>query len=289
MEPLRDRSVLITGAASGIGRRLAHELFWREKCRLLLVDRDLPGLETVKNELDPDDPPEGPAGRRPAGPRVEVFRCDVSSSADVRALDAALGERPVDVLVNNAGIFYLGHFEKMEMEDFERVVEVNLLGAARMTRALLPRLLRSPAAFIVNVSSVAGLMGAPGMCAYAASKAGLIGFSRALAGELEGRVGVCVICPTFVKTGIADNALIAGGAPDRGFKVEAMNMLLSVVGSDARRVAKAIAGAVRERKKFVLVNPDAHALYYLERMLPAPTRFLVDKAYGKIRDMGLFE
>lgn len=271
MEPLHDLDVLITGAASGLGRRLAHELFWRERCRLILVDRDAARLEIVKNELSPD------------APRVEAFACDVSSADSVAALMKALGDRPVDVLVNNAGVFHVGLFENTEIGDFERVVGVNLMGAVRMTNAFLPRLLESPRAFVVNISSMAGLLGAPGMCAYAASKAGLVGFSRALAGELRGRVGVCVVCPTFIRTSIAENAIGRTG------KAGTMNVLLKALGSDPRRAARAVVRAIRDRRRFVLVNPDARALYWLDRICPPAARFVVEKAYGRVRATGIFE
>lgn len=279
---LRDFSVLITGASSGIGRQLARELFWEERCNLLLLDQDSSGLETLKDEL---------CGGAPAHPSVEIYVCDISSSSSVEAFLAELGRKKVDVLVNNAGLLHVGLFEKMEPQDFERVVNTNILGTLRVTRALLPRLLESHRPFIVNVASMAGLIGAPGLCAYAASKFAIVGFSQALAHELKGRAGVCVVCPTLVKTDLAANALPGreGSAEERARRAELMKAVLSAMGANPSKVCRAVIRSIKSRKRLVLINPDAHLLYYLNRFFPAFSDFFISKAYEKIRKMGLME
>jgi short-subunit dehydrogenase len=153
-----------------------------------------------------------------------------------------------------------------------------------VTHALLPKLLQSPRPFIVNVSSLAGLLAAPGMCAYATSKAGIVGFSSSLALEFEGRVGVATICPSFVKTDIAQHALLSEGAVEAG-RAEtagAMNAFLSVVGTNPRKVSAAVIRAVKKNKRLVLVNPDAYMLYYLHRFLPWLGDALVARVYRRL-------
>jgi NAD(P)-dependent dehydrogenase (short-subunit alcohol dehydrogenase family) len=179
----------------------------------------------------------------------------------------------------------------MEPRDFEKVIAVNLLGAIRMTKAVLPKLLQSQHAFIVNVASMAGLKGAPGMCAYAASKFGIVGFSEALAAELEGRAGICTVCPTFIKTNIARNALFAPeiAGSERAEKVGAMNTILSMVGSNPRKVSQIIIRSIKERKRLVLVNPDAYFLYYLNRFFPALSDTLVSMAYRRMLQAGVID
>jgi short-subunit dehydrogenase len=264
---LRDKTVMVTGAASGIGRRLAQDLYWNEKCRLLLVDFDAEELRVLKDELEPEG----------EGDRVAAFVCDISSEESVERLVEAVGPRRLDVLVNNAGVALLGAFERTPFADFERVVRTNLLGTARMTKAFLPHLLKGSRGFIVNVASMAGLVGAPGMSAYVASKFGIVGFSEALQAELGKRVGVGVVCPTFVRTNIAK------AAPGRAAR------FLSAVGSDPAKVSAAIIRTIAERRALTLVNADAHFFYYLNRFFPGLGKGAVSAAYGLLKAAGVLQ
>ena len=265
MKDLRDKTVVVTGAASGIGRRLAKDLYWNEKSRLILADVDAAELRVLKDELEPEG----------EGDRVEICVCDIASAESVAALAKAVGRRRVDVLVNNAGVALLGSFEKTEFADFERVVQVNLLGTARVTKALLGNLRQSPEAFIVNVASMAGLVGAPGMSAYVASKFGIVGFSDALYAELGERIGVGVVCPSFVRTNIAKDA--PGSAAS----------FLAAVGSNPEKVCAAILGAIKRRQRLVLVNPDAYVFYYLHRFFPGLSETLVSAGYAMLKAAGV--
>ncbi|TBR18929.1 SDR family NAD(P)-dependent oxidoreductase [bacterium] len=264
---LKDRTVLVTGAASGIGRRLALDLYWEEKCRLILVDVDAAELRVLKDELEPEAD----------GGRVSAHVCDIGSAEAVDALAAAVGGRPLDVLVNNAGITRLGSFEHTDFATFERVVQVNLLGTARVTKAFLPSLLAGTDPFIVNVASMAGLVSAPGMSAYVASKFGVVGFSDALHSELSPRVGIGAVCPTFVRTNIAK------GAPGKA------DSFLGVVGSDPKKVSAAVIRTVKERKRLVLVNADAYLVYYFNRFFPGLSETMVSAAYKVLVATGVIE
>lgn len=279
--PLHGLTVLVTGAASGIARRLAQDLWTREGCSLRLVDRDPAGLSSLDEEL-----------RRaaPGDHRVLTTHVvDVASSAAVCSLATDFGDSPLDVLVNCAGILTIGPFEKSPLEALERVVDVNLLGTLRMTRALLPRLLHSPRAFIVNAASAAALCGAPAMAAYSASRFGVLGLSDALRAEFHGRVGVCAVCPTLVRTGIVRHASIAGHEADPHPRRAEMDGFLQSLGADPERVSRAIVRAIVRRKRLVLVNVDAHVLYPMERLFPGLTRFIVRKVYRKLQRDGVLE
>jgi short-subunit dehydrogenase len=264
---LKDKSVLVTGAASGIGRRLAQDLYWNEKCRLILVDINAAELAILKDELEP--PGEGD--------RVAAFVCDISSDESVEALVKAVGAGRVDVLVNNAGVAHLGSFENTAFADFERVVRINLLGTARLTKAFLPRLIKGGDGFIVNVASMAGLVSAPGMSAYVSSKFGIVGFSDALHAELGTRVGVGVVCPTFVATNIAKDAPGNAGS------------FLDFVGSKPAKVSAAIIRTIKQRKKLVLVNADAYLFYYLNRFFPNISETVVSAGYKMLVTTGVIE
>jgi short-subunit dehydrogenase len=265
---LKDKTILVSGAASGIGRRLAQDLYWNEKCRLILIDVDAAELAILKDELEP-------AGE---GDRVEAFACDIASDDSVARLVKTVGPRGLDILVNNAGVTHLGSFEHTAFADFERVVRVNLLGTARLTKAFLPLLLeKGGRGFIVNVASMAGLVGAPGMSAYAASKFGIVGLSHALHAELGKRVGVGVICPTFVSTNIAK------GAPGKAA------WFLGKVGSKPAKVSAAIIRAIKTRKTLVLVNADAYLFYYLNRFFPFLGERMVRAGYKLLVARGVLE
>ncbi|MBK9371528.1 MAG: SDR family oxidoreductase [Deltaproteobacteria bacterium] len=163
---VKSQVVVITGAASGIGAALA-EAFGDAGARLALADRDHAGVEAVASTLTA------------RGVEARAYPLDVSSRAAWQALAqttlAELGG--ARVLINNAGITFLGSFEATPVEDFDRVLAVNLGGVVEGCRAYLPQLREAPAARIVNISSLYGLVGVPGQTAYCASKFAVRGFS----------------------------------------------------------------------------------------------------------------
>jgi NAD(P)-dependent dehydrogenase (short-subunit alcohol dehydrogenase family) len=181
------RSALVTGAARGIGRRVA-EVLAAEGYRLVLVDLQ--------------QPPDGPEG--------EWVVLDVSSEAAVAAAAERVG--PVDVLVNNAGISLIARAEETTLEQWRRVLEVNLTGPFLLSRAFGRAMLERGEGSIVNVASVAGLLGVAQRAAYNASKHGLIGLTRTLAAEWGGRgVRANAVCPGWVKTEMDAEDQAAGG------------------------------------------------------------------------------
>ncbi|MFC0527694.1 SDR family NAD(P)-dependent oxidoreductase [Phytohabitans kaempferiae] len=195
-----DRAV-VTGAAAGIGRAIAARLA-AEGCHVALLDVDEEGAAAAAAALD--------AG--PEGSRAIAVRCDVRSTADVRAavarVDAELGG--IDILVNNAGIMgpILPTAEYPE-DDFQRVVDINLMGTYRMTHVVLPQMVARGRGRIVNIASISGKEGNPMMPAYAASKAGVVGMTKSVGKELA-RTGVVVNCIT---PGGVGNTDILGSVP----------------------------------------------------------------------------
>ena len=201
---LNGKVALVTGASRGIGRTIA--------MKLASLGADIAVVYAGNTEKALETAAEA----REYGVRAEIFKCDVSDFAAVKAtvdaVKAALG--PVDILVNNAGITKDGLVMAMKEEAFDDVVDINLKGAFNMIRHVTPMLIKKRGK-IVNISSVAGLMGNPGQANYAASKAGLIGLTKSVARELAPR-GVCcnAIAPGFIETdmtqGISkDNPLLA--------------------------------------------------------------------------------
>jgi NAD(P)-dependent dehydrogenase (short-subunit alcohol dehydrogenase family) len=181
---LAGRRIVLTGAASGMGAGIAR-LFAAEGARLLLLDVQAGPLAAIAAETG-----------QPYGV------CDVSDEAQVaEAIATAVATLGgIDGLLNVAGILVRASVAETDYAAFQRLLAINLGGPFLTCRAALPHLQASGKATIVNVSSLSGVRPQPGMAAYTATKAGLIGFSEALSGEVGPNVRVNVICPGVVKT-----------------------------------------------------------------------------------------
>ena len=187
---LSGKIALVTGASRGIGRAVAAALA-AEGARVALVSRSGSDLEAVAR------------GIRDAGGEAEPFVADVSREEDAtEAVESAARHfSGLDVLVNNAGVGVRGKVDELAVADWDRMFAVNLRGVFLVTRAAVPHLKRRGAGHIVNISSVAGLVGTAGHAGYNATKFGLMGFSEALMFELrQDRIKVTTICPGSTDT-----------------------------------------------------------------------------------------
>jgi 3-hydroxybutyrate dehydrogenase len=188
------RSVLITGAASGIGAGVAVEL-----ARL--------GDHVIVSDLSRDAAEEVAGRIRQSGGSGEALALDVTSEESVAAAVAALS-RPVDLLLNNAGLQFVSPLEEFPMAKWEYLVQVMLIGAVRVTRALLPQMRRRGFGRIVNMGSIHSLIGSPYKSAYVAAKHALVGFSRVVALETAGvDITINTLCPSYVKTPLVDKQI----------------------------------------------------------------------------------
>jgi 3-oxoacyl-[acyl-carrier protein] reductase len=183
------RSALITGAARGIGRAIAARLA-RSGVTVIAVDIDKEGLaETV-------------AAIRSAGGAADSFALDVADGRSIHSSIARLDA--LDVLVNDAAISDATPTSELTQDRIRRVLDVNLFGAIDLTLAALPLLTRSASPRVLNVASVQGIVGTRNSLAYATAKAGLLGFTRALAADVaEAGILVNALAPGFVDTPMA--------------------------------------------------------------------------------------
>jgi 2-hydroxycyclohexanecarboxyl-CoA dehydrogenase len=182
---MQDRSVIVTGGASGIGRATAL-LLAREGARVLIGDIDQAGGRAVASEA---------AG---AGLAVDFLPLDLTQPDTIAAFAAAVHDRVerVDGLVNGAGWDRIQPFLENPPEMWDRLIAINLLGAVRLTRAVLPPMVAAQAGKIVNISSDAGRVGSMGETVYAAAKGGLIAFTKSLAREVARyHINVNCVCP----------------------------------------------------------------------------------------------
>jgi NAD(P)-dependent dehydrogenase (short-subunit alcohol dehydrogenase family) len=191
---LAGQVAVITGASRGIGAAAARA-FAAEGCDVVLAARSLEALQRLAHELTRDKV------------RAHAQRCDVRSWEDIQALARAVGERfgRCDVLVNNAGVGIGGTVLDMPVEHLDETLEVNLRGPFLVAKALVP--LMPPGGTVLNIASVSGREGIPGLAAYSASKAGLRVFSEALGREVAARgLRVVSVLPGYVATDMVDDA-----------------------------------------------------------------------------------
>jgi 3-oxoacyl-[acyl-carrier protein] reductase len=191
---LAGRTALVTGASQGIGAAVAR-LLARRGARTVLAARNLDRLREIVGELEEE------------GHAAHALSLDLTRPAELRERLAELPAEAseIDILVNNAGITHDNLLARMSLEQWEEVLRTNLTGASALTREVVRGMMRRRYGRIVSVGSVVGLMGNAGQANYAASKAGLVGFSKSLARELGSRrVTVNVVAPGYIETAMTE-------------------------------------------------------------------------------------
>ena len=193
---LKGKNVIVTGATRGIGREIALTLA-QNGANIAMNYRNLNSeVEDLINEI------------KSLGVNALAIKCDVSITEEV---DNFLKEvkahyNTIDILVNNAGITKDGLILRMKEEDFDDVLDVNLKGTFNTTKSVSSIMVRQKYGKIINISSVVGIAGNAGQCNYAASKAGVIGFSKSVARELASRnINVNVVAPGYINTDMTKN------------------------------------------------------------------------------------
>jgi len=191
---LKDKVAVVTGAAQGIGKAIAL-LLARKGASLVLCDINLEMVREAAREIEEE---KG---------RCLALKSDVSKSQDAEKIIKETVEHfgSVDVLVNNAGITRDNVLLRMKEEQWDQVMAVNLKGTFNFTKAAIKVMLRQKSGKIINIASITGLMGNAGQANYSASKAGIIGFTKAIAREYADRgITVNAIAPGFIATTMTD-------------------------------------------------------------------------------------
>jgi NAD(P)-dependent dehydrogenase (short-subunit alcohol dehydrogenase family) len=247
MNPLSGKVAAVTGAASGLGKAMALA-FAAEGMRVALADVAFEDLKSVTGQL----PGQGFA-----------MRVDVSKAEEVEAFaERTLAELGgVHLVCNNAGVALTGAVWENTELDWEWILGVNLRGVVNGVRAFTPRLLAQDEGHIVNTASVAGLISPPGMGAYCVSKHAVVTLTEALHHDLRergSRVGVSLLCPAYVPTGIAASERNRPASLGRSVRTEKDAMLKKAVASgkqSADDVARAVVAAVKAERFYVLTHP----------------------------------
>ena len=261
MTAINGSAAAVTGAASGIGRALALELAARG-CDLALADRDEAGLAEVAAEINRD-------GQR----KVTTHRVDVGEPGQIRDFaNAATSAHPkLNIVINNAGVALLGNFNEVEQAQMDWLFNINFWGVVHATRAFLPHLATRPAAHIVNLSSIFGIIAPPGQTAYSAAKFAVRGFSESLRHELKmagSSVRLSVVHPGGVATNIVRNSRTGTGVTDNARRADSIDRFDAMAITQPAAAAQRIIAGIEKNQPRILIGGDARFMDLLQRLLP---------------------
>ena len=247
---LNNKTVIITGASSGIGRGIAIKLIKEYNCTVLGIARSKEKMERLSAEL---------------GTKTEKFSyClfDVSSKENWKNYRLYLEEKGIkpDILINNAGI--LPEFKKAEnifVEEIEDTMNINFYGAVYSVKELLPLILKSSTPAVVNIDSSAALMPLAGTAAYSASKAALKAFTEAIREELRGRCYVGLICPGFTKTDIFRSQNLTEKREEK---------IIRIISTSCDYAVKRIVKSIAKERELTVIGTDAQFMKLMGKIMP---------------------
>lgn len=264
-------TVLITGASQGIGKAIALR-FAQEGYNVVLAARQADRLEAVANEI------------RNLGQQALAIPTDVRDINQVRALiEQAIGHfGHVDVLVNDASVYYMGPIEAASISDWQQIIDTNLWGYIYTIQTLLPHFLERGEGTIVNISSIGGLDPIPYQVPYTTSKYAITGLTKSLRSELAPKgIHVCGIYPSFIRTRLMERGLFRGnheGTAEARYKL-VDRAFQSPFLETPEDVAKAVWKGVKHRKSDVVVG-TAKLWTTLYHTVPGLVNPIVRRIFG---------
>jgi short-subunit dehydrogenase len=265
---LKDKTVIITGASSGIGKSLAYE-FARRGANLVLGARQYDVLAEVCDDLQKQYPIKAVA-----------VKCDVSVEGDCAHLiqQAMATFDRIDILINNAGISMRALFNDVNLDVLKTLMDINFWGTVYCTKYALPEILKTRGS-IVGVSSIAGYKGLPGRTGYSASKFAMNGFLDALRVEnLKTGVHVMTACPGFTASNIRNTALAKDGSQQGESSLDEQKMMTS------DEVARLIANGVESRARTLVMTGQGKLTVALSKFIPGILDKLVYNVFAKEKD-----
>lgn len=264
----KDKVIIITGGSSGAGKEMAARLA-RRGAHLALVARDGEKLAAVKRELS--------AGLS-QGQKIESYSCDLINPEAVeksfQEIAAEIG--PPDILINSAGVLYEGYFEKQTLKVFRELMEINFFGTVHCLKAVLPHFQEKGGGRIVNISSLAGLMGVFGYSAYCASKHAVAGLTHSLRHELKPQnIRFHLVCPGEFASPMVDKVNAYRSQENRA-------MVHTVPVLTASEVAEAVIKGVERDKYLIIPGAATRLVERLNRWLPGFSRSFTDWRLKKV-------
>jgi NAD(P)-dependent dehydrogenase (short-subunit alcohol dehydrogenase family) len=254
MQELQGKAAFVTGGANGIGRAIA-ESFAREGVAVAIADIDPKAAEQACKQLEA------------SGARAIPIECDVTSEDSLaNALEtatAALG--PIHILVNNAGAFSVSPLEDTKRSDWEWLLEINVIGVVNGLHTFLPHMrAHGEPAHIINTASAAGHFAGPGLSVYTASKFAVVGLTECLRAELaDSSIGVSVLCPGVVKTGLIESSREhrperhGGHGADPGLDVAS----ITEDGTDPAAIGDQVVAAVKTGEFYIFTHSEMKPIF----------------------------
>ena len=241
---LEDKNIIVTGGNGGIGQLLVNFLI-AQGANVTVIARDI-------------------------NSHIPTLCCDLTDDESIEQLCQLLTQKPVEILVNLAGLMYFGHFTEQKTQQLQDMLSVNLMAPMRLTQAVLPQMLKRGSGQIVNVGSVFGSLAFPHFVTYLTTKAGLKGFSEALRREYTGKgISVTHISPRAVKTAM------------NGGLIETLHQQTKTHADRAEHVASVIGDAILHKRKNVSIGQPESFFMKLNAVLPG----VVDNALVSKRDI----
>lgn len=265
MTDLVNKTIVITGAAGGFGQHFTEQLLAKGN-RLILTDLHEEKLAEIARDL------LAKTGRG------EILACiggDLSTRPGVQTLYNRITQlnQPIDILINNAGIGLMGRHDEVPVEQWERLMAVNLIAPMRLTALIVPQMIERGSGHIINIASMASWMDDVGLSAYVASKFGLRGFSLALMSELtRHNVHVSAVYPFYSRTPILKSPRY-GSLADKMPSSEAEIPGLT----DPADVVRAVLKGVEKNEQHIFPDPVGKLLHRLGRYAPWLLRYLVKR------------
>lgn len=265
MDKVNDKIVLITGASSGIGKQTVFDFAKHKPKTIVLVARSISKLKEIESII-----------KKRSDIEICPFQCDVSKKTEViRMSEQVIGRYGyIDILVNNAGFGIYGKVMDQTIEELESITFTNYLGSIYCTKVFLEPMIARQTGKIINVASLAGSFGIPGLAAYCGSKFAMLGFFEALSHELKGTgVSVTTVSPIGVKTNFFNNESFKRNTPNyTGFML------------DPKSVSRAILDAVDSRRLEITVPFFMRAGVWLKHTFPYLVNPLVGAQFRKELD-----
>jgi len=256
---LTGKTVLVTGAGSGIGKETALA-FARRGANLAICDVNDTGLDATAQQI------------RSLGRDVLARRVDVANRQEMHEFAAVVHRQiqAVDILINNAGVGLGAGFLDTTLDDWDWIVGINLLGVVHGCHFFIPQMVaRQRGGHVVNVASAAAFMATEALSAYSTTKFAVFGLSEALRDELTAHgIGVTAVCPGIINTAITGSSRMRG--PNAS--PEARRLLVEMYqrrNYGPERVAANIVKAVQRNRAVAPVSPEAWFIYYLKRFVPS--------------------